>query len=151
MTLIYLDSSAVIKLFLEEPSSSEVAAAVGGRGVHCVTSDLTYAEIHGFFARAAATGRIPVPGQQQLIQDFQAWFASVAHCAVTLAQIQRAGRLAIQHNLRGADSIHLAAALECALPAASVRKVFACFDDRLTREARRMGVFDAFLTLPGLA
>lgn len=148
MTLIYLDSSAVIKLFLDEPYSAQVAAAVRGEEVHCVTSDLTYAEIHGFLSRAAATGRITSPVQRQLVRDFRAWFESVAHCAISFTQVQRAGNFAIQHNLRGADSIHLAAALECAMPGINIHRVFACFDERLTREMQKLGIFDEFLTLP---
>jgi uncharacterized protein len=151
VTLIYLDSSAAIKLFLDEPFSAQVAAAVRGKHVHCVTSDLTYAEIHGFLSRAAATGRITGSAQKQLVQDFRAWFESVAHCAISFTQVQRAGNSAIQHNLRGADSIHLAAALECAMPGVSIHRVFACFDERLIREMQRMGIFDEFLTFPDLS
>lgn len=148
MTLIYLDSSAVIKLFLEEPGSGAVEAAVRAPDAHCVTSDLTYAEIHGFLSRALSLGRITQVQQQQLVQGFQIWFDSLAHSAMAFARIQRAGKQAVLHNLRGADAIHLVTAIECLATSLNDRRVFACFDERLTREAKRTGCFDDFITDP---
>lgn len=148
MILIYLDSSAVIKLFLQEAFSDQVDRALRAPEAHALTSDLTYAELNGFFARALALGRLTPPQQKQMVEEFRAWFASVPHCAVSFAQVQRAGAFAIQHNLRGADAIHLVAAMESLSVAAGQDRVFACFDQRLTREAQRTGWFDDFLTDP---
>lgn len=148
MTLIYLDSSAVIKLFLEEPFSDQVDAAVRTQGARCVTSDLTFAEIHGFLSRARSLGRLDPPQQRQMVEDFRAWFASVPHIAVSFGQVQRAGTFAIQHNLRGADAIHLVAAMESLAVGVGRTRTFACFDQRLTREAQKTGWFDGFLTDP---
>lgn len=147
MNLIYLDSSAAIKLFMQEPFSAQVEAAVRAPEAHCVTSDLTFAEIHGFFAMALALGRITTVQQKHLVESFRAWFGSVAHSALSFSQVQRAGTFAIQHNLRGADAIHLVAATEC-LMVGGASRVFGCFDERLTREAQKTGWFDDFLTDP---
>jgi uncharacterized protein len=148
VTLIYLDSSAVIKLFLTEPGSETLEAAVRAPDAHCVTSDLTYSEIHGFLSRALSLGRITLPMQAQLVLDFQIWFDSLAHSAMSFPRIQRAGKLAIMHNLRGADAIHLVTAIECLATSLNDRRVFACFDERLTREAKLTGCFDEFITDP---
>lgn len=149
MTVIYLDASAVIKLFLDEPFSAQVEAAVLAPDAHCVTSDLTYAEIHGFLSRALSRGRISEAQQKQLVMDFQAWFDSLAHSEVSFARMRRAGQVAILNNLRGADAIHLVTAIECLVASATDRRVFACFDGRLTQEALRTGLFDDFITDPG--
>jgi predicted nucleic acid-binding protein len=148
VTLVYLDSSAVIKLFLQEPFTGEVEAAVQAPDAHCLTSDLTYAEVHGFFSRALKLGRI-TPGQQRsLLKHFQDWFARVSHAGLPFERVQRAGHLAVRQNLRGADALHLITALERVGAYTGERRVFACFDERLTYEAFQTGLFDEFVTDP---
>ena len=70
MTLIYLDSSAVIKLFLQEPFTVEVETACSAPDAHCLTSDLTYAEIHGWLSRALSQGRLTQEERRNLVRDF---------------------------------------------------------------------------------
>ena len=148
MTLIYLDTSAVIKLFLPEAFSAEVEALIMAPGATCITSDLTFAEIHGAFSRAFAVGRIKADQLNLLIEEFCWWFDQVSHAAITFQRIQRAGQLAARTNLRGADAIHLVTALETIGTFVPERRTFACFDERLVREAVRTGSFDSIATDP---
>jgi len=149
MTLIYMDASAVIKLFLDEPWRAEVEAACSAGDAHCITSDLTYAEIHGTLSRALALGRITPEEQGVLVRAFQAWFGQISHVAISFQTIRRAGQLAIKANLRGADAIHLNTAMEYVGLPSHEKRVFACFDKRLTEEAIQTGFFDGFVTDPG--
>jgi len=148
MTLIYMDASAIIKLFLEEPWAAEVEVAFTASDAHCITSDLSYAEIHGTFSRALALGRITQEQQKLLLHAFQAWFGQISHVSVTFQTIRRAGQLAINANLRGADAIHLNTAMEYVGLPCQEKRVFACFDRRLTEAAIGTGFFDGFVTDP---
>lgn len=148
MTLVYLDSSAVIKLFLQEPFTIDVETAVQAPDAHCVTSELAYAEVHGFFSRALTLGRITAGQQRSLVGHFRAWFDQVSHAGLPFPRVQRAGHLAVKQNLRGADALHLITALERVGCHSGERRVFACFDERLTREAYLTGLFDDFVTDP---
>ena len=148
MTVVYLDASAVIKLFLQEAFTAEVEAAVLAQDAKCVTSDLTYAEVHGAFSRARSRGRITAPQQRALVGSLQVWFEQVTHAAVTWDRVRRAGPLAVKANLRGADAIHLATAIETIGAFSGERRVFACFDERLSMEANNTGFFDELVTNP---
>jgi predicted nucleic acid-binding protein len=148
MTLVYLDTSAVLKLFFREPFSAEVETAVTVPDAHCITSDLTYAEIHGSLSRALSQGRLTRAEQKFLVQEFAVWFGGITHVALSFKGMQRAGQLAIKCNLRGADAIHLNTAVECVGLPSHEKRVFACFDRRLTEEAINIGFFDEFVTDP---
>lgn len=148
MTLLYLDSSAVIKLFLQEPFTGEVEAAVQAPDAHCVTSDLTYAEVHGFLSRALRLGRITLVQQLALQGHFRDWFEQVSHAGLPFERVRRAGHLAVKQNLRGAEALQLITAVERVGAYTGERRVFACFDERLTVEACRTGLFDGFVTDP---
>lgn len=52
--------------------------------------------------------------------------------------IEEAGKLAIKHQLRGFDSIHLASAL--ILESETVSLEFACYDQRLNSAAEKLGI-----------
>ena len=150
MTLVYLDTSAVIQLFIREPFTPDLQRALAGPGVACATSDLTYAESHGWFSKALTLGRITQNEQRSIIGAFNRWFDGVSLAELNFHRVRRGGERAIRHHLRGGDALHLVTATEKRGACANERRIFACFDERLTKEARaRAYSMASSRTLPG--
>lgn len=131
MAIVYFDASALVKLVVEE-DGSEVAAQLWDGCDAAVASRLAHVEV---CAALAAANRNHQLGDDDLVTALDSWdayWAAVRPVELTAAVEQRAGRLARQHALRGADAVHLASAL--ALEDSDL--VFAAWDGRLARAAR---------------
>jgi predicted nucleic acid-binding protein len=138
--ILYLDTSAYLKLFFEETGSERVAQAVA-EAWGCATHLLTYAEMRAGFARGRRMGRLTGEEAQGCAQQLdREWeqLASVVEPADTM--IRRAGNLADSLDLRGYDSVHLAAAEALAAQVAPAPFRFAAFDDALIRAAASLGL-----------
>lgn len=137
MTL-YLDTSSLVKLYLDEPGADEVTRLVADAAV-VVTSTLAYPEARATMARRRRerlmTPREHIEAVHQLDLDWPRFVSLPFDNDLALA----AGRLADIHGLRGGDAVHLAS-FEAVLAAAGDDEVrFSCADDRLTRAARSLG------------
>ena len=146
--LLYLDSCVIAKLFLLEDRSGEAIALVNDPEVVSVlTSDLSFVEVCGVFSRAAAHGRISRVQSQAFLVSFREWFlTSATHIAVRLDQVLLAGRTVVSLGIRGADALHLAAALEAQSAGAMVDAfIFVTYDLQLAKAAEDTGVFNKVL------
>jgi len=133
--ILYLDTSALVKLYIEEVGSDEVASTVSKAGV-VVTARVTYAEARATFARLAREGVIAAAAHRRVVRDLdEDWFAYTI-VDVSEVVVRRAGGLAERHNLRGYDAVQLAAALDVRL-VGGTDVSFASFDSRLNQAARR--------------
>ncbi|MGQ0570202.1 MAG: type II toxin-antitoxin system VapC family toxin [Armatimonadota bacterium] len=137
--ILYLDTSALVKLFVTETRSDRVRKAVSAAQL-TVTHAIAYVEACATFARAAhARGDDALFSalRRNLDVQWKAWEILDA----TGALIRRAADLAGRYRLRGYDSLHLAAA-EAAFDAfrAQVPFRFAVFDDRLSDAAKQAGI-----------
>ncbi len=115
MALIYFDSSALVKLLVQE-ESSDLAAELWDGCDAALASRLAYPEV---CAALAAAGRNHDLSQDDLYVAEQTWeryWASVRPVELTAAVERRAGQVARTHALRGADAVHLASALALADP-----------------------------------
>lgn len=137
--MLYLDTSALVKLFIEEADSGAVFEAVERSGAQA-THLLSYAEACAAFARVERElGR---PGWfKQLRAGLDEAWPRINVINPDKGMIQRAATLAHRHALRGYDSVHLAAAEAVHRHGPAT---FACFDRRLAEAARALGltVFD---------
>lgn len=143
MPLVYFDSSALVKLVVEE-SGSDLAADIWDGCEAAVTSRLAYPEVR---AALAAAGRNHDLSDKDLDQAESAWeeyWASIRPVELTEAVADHAGQLASQHALRGADAVHLASAL--ALREADL--IMAVWDQRLHDGARAVRLRVAPMDLP---
>ena len=132
--IVYLDSSALVKLVVTEAQSDAVDALVA-ETEYAVTSVITYAECRSAIARGARSRRVDGAAATRSLDHM---WASVHTLDVDLRLSARAGDLASRHVLRGMDALHLASALELAdgeLPVA-----FATFDRDLAAAARDEGL-----------
>jgi len=131
VTLVYFDSSAFVKLLVEEEGSALAVDMWDGCDA-AISSRLAYPEVR---AALAAAGRNHDLGEGDLELAEQAWeeyWAATRPVELTWAVEQHAGQLAPVHALRGADAVHLASALAIGDP----ELVVAVWDRRLRDGAR---------------
>lgn len=126
MALVYFDSSALVKLVVEESGSELVAALWDGCDTP-LSSRLAYPEVR---AALAAAGRNHDLEKDDLAGAERAWedfWESTRPVELTPAIERSAGALAKLHALRGADAVHLASALAVPTP----HLILAAWDRRL--------------------
>src|SRR5262245_1135817 len=141
--MLYLDTSALVKLFVVERGSAEVQAWVAAANV-LITARITYVEARAAMARGRRVGLLSESELRRAVTELDAGFRTYAIVEIDEPLVLRAGRLAEAHGLRGYDAVQLAAALEAEPDRAPFR--FASFDHGLVEAARREG-----LRVPGLA
>jgi predicted nucleic acid-binding protein len=143
MAIVYFDSSAFVKLLVEE-AGSDLAADLWDACDAAVSSRLAFPEIR---AALAAAGRNHDLDAADLVSAEKAWeqyWASVRAVELSAAVARHAGQLARNNALRGADAVHLASAL--ALQDSEL--VFAAWDQRLHAGAASAKLRLAPLALP---
>lgn len=133
MTL-YLDTSSLIKLYIEEPGGDEVRQDLSEASAGA-TSLITYAEARAAFARLRRLGNITPAGFRSAKQDLEADWSKYVVVEPTLDLCRAAGELAERYQLRGFDSIHLATFLELARERRPSETRFSSFDRHLNRAA----------------
>ena len=136
--ILYLDTSALVKLYAREEGSAVVRAAVAVAQA-IATSLLAYAEARAAFARKRRLGDISDTVLRRLKRDFERDWTTLHRMAVDEAIVRRAGELAEAHGLRAYDALHLASA-DLLQTAGAAPVIFACFDSALARAAAARGM-----------
>jgi hypothetical protein len=118
MATYYLDTSALVKLYVTEPGSAWVdlvvtARSPDGQAAHVVAlSRLAIVELAAAVSRRARLGQLDTGDRDRLVATF---LADCTRRFFTLAvlddQIRLAASLAQRQPLRGYDAMHLATAL----------------------------------------
>lgn len=134
--ILFADTSALIKLYIEEAGS--VAMAERARGVRIALSELAYAEVYSTFARRRREDLLTDREHDELAARFEHDWEGVIAVSVRPALAGRVPRLVREHPLRGADAVHLASAL--ALREAGLEVTFAVADARLAQAAAHEGL-----------
>lgn len=133
--ILYLDTSSLIKLYIEESGSEEVESLVEEASLVC-TSVIAYPEARSALARLcrerALSAEDHALAKAFLEEDWRQYLA----LEVTATVWQAAGNLAEKHALRGFDSLHLASYLYLAEAGLGEPVRFSSFDDRLNGAAR---------------
>jgi len=112
MTL-YLDTSSLFKLYVEEPGSDDVRQELADADT-AATSAVSYAEARAAFARLRRDGELTPAMFLAVKRDFDLDWSKFAIVEPTDALCRAAGDLAERYQLRGCDSIQLATFLEVA-------------------------------------
>ena len=133
--ILYLDTSSLVKLYVEEDESSKVDALVRSSEV-TATSLVAYAEARAAFARRFREKAFTSAEHDHIKTFFDKDWSRYLILSVTEDMIRLAGDLAEKHALRGFDSIHLASALTLRREL-STPIVFSCFDDNLQKASER--------------
>jgi len=140
VTVAYFDSSALVKLVIDEEGSEDAALLWDGAD-SVLTSRVAHPEVRAALAAAERGQRLDVEAHLQAKADWEEFRHALRLVEVTAQLEGEAGDLAEQHALSGFDAIHLASALTIA----AIPLVVATGDGRLHRAARATGL----TTLPG--
>ena len=136
--ILSLDTSSLVKLFLEE-AHSDVVHGWAEQAEVLATSRVAYPEAMAALGRRWREGDLDD-------DSFGAIRAAVADqwedFSILDLNEKSAGDLAIEHDLRGFDAVHLAAAIDLRSSAGTVPMSFSSFDTRLNKaaEAERLPV-----------
>ncbi len=133
--ILYLDTSSLVKLYLDEDHSDLAHAWADGAEVLC-TSRVAYPEAMAAFARRWREGDLDDEDFEGARRDLADEWPGLS--AVELNE-KAAAELAVRLDLRGFDAVHLAAAIEV-VTVSEAPTFFSSFDRQLNRAARAEGL-----------
>lgn len=133
--ILYLDTSALAKLYLEEEGSDQVREWAWAAEA-LATSRVALAELAAAIARRRREGDL---NDDESDSIRSAMTEDWNHLVVVHLDEHRAADVAFGHELRGFDAIHLAAALQVRSSLSDIPVLFSCFDQRLNKAAAEQG------------
>jgi len=136
--ILYLDTSAWVKLYVREPGSKELRAYTA-KADAMAASVVAYPEARAAFARLKAQGISTAAKHRQRLAQLNLDWGNLLRIELVPAVIRTAGDLAEVYGLRGFDAIHLASALWLK-EKTGTPLYFAVFDQRLRAAAERAGL-----------
>ena len=140
--ILFCDTSALIKLYVRESFTEEMLAAAAAASQLAVCR-IAWAEAMAALARRSRESPADADVIETVRHRLQSDWRDYVIMEVTQALVELAGDYADTFALRGYDSVQLASALM--LSQASRAPVqFACFDRRLEKAARVLGLEPAF-------
>ena len=140
MSVFYLDSSAWLKRYWEEPGTAAVLRLFAG--AELASSVLGYIEVATALSRQQLHRQVRDEDLAQQQRDLHDDWNDLNGIPLTENIVQRALSLAARHRLRGADAVHLATALEvqASLSAAGESVIFVASDRELLSAAEAAGL-----------
>ena len=135
MAIVYFDSSALVKLLVDEPGS-ELAAEIWDGCDAALASRLAYPEVRAALAAASRNRDLDEGGLAAAEQAWEDYWSAARPVELTPAVERNAGELAARHALRGADAVHLASALAVG----DSELIVAVWDRRLHAGAQAAGL-----------
>jgi len=132
--ILYLDTSALLKLYVEEPGTPAVVTLVE-QATEVATARVTYAEARAALARHQREGALLGADLRRAVRELDREWGTYNIVDLTDPLVRTAGALAERHALRGYDAVQLAAALDLAAAGGTVH--FLAFDGHLNQAARR--------------
>lgn len=136
--MLYLDTSALVKLYVRERGSRETHARLKAASI-VVTSRIAYPEARAALARRRREKGLAPTALSRAVSALSRDFSHIVVVELSEKVASKAGDLAERQALRGFDAIHLASALE-AQELIGAATEFLCFDDRLRAAAISEGL-----------
>jgi predicted nucleic acid-binding protein len=136
--VIYLDTSWLVKLYVDEGDAETVRGIVDSETA-TLASDLSYVEFHAALARRRREGSLAARTATALRARFRREWPDFGRVAVSHDVVSRAAVLVGKHPLRSLDALHLASALVVAHGAPEALR-FGAGDERLVAAARAEGL-----------
>jgi predicted nucleic acid-binding protein len=131
--ILYLETSALVKLFFRE-AGAEIVVDLVSKADSVVTSQIAYAESCSVLARRRREKRLTDEEFKAAKDHLDRMWPQMD---TILVDEIKSGELAIKHVIRGFDAIHLAAALELrTTDDHAIEVTFCSFDDRQNDAAR---------------
>lgn len=129
--ILYLDTSSLVKLYVEEPHSDKVREWVAEAEI-VATCRVAYPEALSAFTRRHRAGDLSRQEWEALAAAFTGEWG--AYAALDFDEVE-AGILVQKHGLRAFDAVHLAAARLLASHPEKLSLAFSSFDEQLNRAA----------------
>ncbi len=136
--ILYLDTSAWVKLYVREPGSKELRAYTA-KADAMAASVVAHPEARAAFARLKAQGISTAAKHRQRLAQLNLDWENLLRIELVPTVVRTAGDLAEVYGLRGFDAIHLASALWLK-EKTGTPLYFAVFDQRLRAAAERAGL-----------
>jgi len=135
--MIYVDTSALVPVFIREPKSEAVMAWLESSGERLAISEWSLVEFASAAVIKVRTGRVAASLVKQATTRVREF--AQKHCTVAVPgreEFRRAAELAADHTLklRAGDALHLAIA--ASLSAQGIL----CLDDAMIESARSLGM-----------
>lgn len=136
--ILYLDTSALVKRYFDEPGSDEVLDH-WRRADEIVVSSVAYAETAAAVYRKKREADLEEDEVRQVMEAFQRDWKSLLRVEVNDWLNGLIDRMVQRHPLRGFDALHLASAV---LIKENLGRdfLFVCFDQRLAGAALKEGL-----------
>ncbi len=113
--IAYLDTSALLKLFLPDEEGADITQRVWEAADRIVTSSITYLEARAALAAAARAKRLSAGAHESAKEHLSTVLGQVDTIELSNALARSAGDVAEVHALRAADALHLTSALEASV------------------------------------
>jgi uncharacterized protein len=136
--ILYLDTSALVKLYATESGSMQTRRAVN-RADQVASSLLAYVETRAAFARKKRMRQLSDAELERSKRAFELDWNGFVRLPADLETVRRAGDLAEQFQLRGYDALHLATA-DLLSRETGARISFLGFDAALNDAASKLGL-----------
>ena len=134
---LYLDTSALVKLYVAEEGSPVVRGALEKARL-VATSMMAYVEARAAFTRRRYERGMSAAAYRKIVRDLDADWNHYLVVEVTDLLILESARLAEVHRLRAGDAIHLASA-KTVHGGYDEALIFGCWDHRLEKAATQEG------------
>jgi len=144
--ILFCDTSALVKLYIREDFTNEMLAAAGAASAIAVCR-IAWAEAMAALARRSRESPLDTGAIDTVRGRLRADWKDYAIIEVTQSLVELAGDYADTFALRGYDSVQLAAA-RTLYERCSEQVQFACFDGRLQKAARVLGLEPVFPLSP---
>ncbi len=137
--IVYFDTSALVKGYIEEAGSREVHALLDNKAIIPGSAILIEVEMAAALQKTVRLYHLNETLLVESWQDFLDDWSAFTHLQVSESLVGRASRIAFDYKLRGYDSLHLAAALLWQ-EALAAPVTLATFDRELWLAARDAGL-----------
>lgn len=136
--IVYLDTSSLVKLYVEEAGSAAVKDIAQSATV-IAASKIAYAEARAAFVRKQREDGFPIKALRKVVEDLDRDWENYFIIEVTDGIIRAAGDIAEKYLLKGFDSIHIASAVNLK---SKIRGevYFSSADAKLNRAAGKEGI-----------
>jgi predicted nucleic acid-binding protein len=140
--ILYLDTSAVVKLFIREAGTDYLQGLYAPAGVFG-TSRICEPEFSAALAKSVRMGICSIEMAEGALKEFKRIWGSVIKVDADAGVLGSAADLAWEHGLRGYDAVHLASAMRLESLARS-HVTMVTYDMQLWDVSRKVGL----VTLP---
>ena len=141
MRIIYFDTSALVKRYVEEKGTQVVVDLIMSSDMLITTSILTYPEMKAAFTKKLRLKEMSEESYKEAIENFEKdWSMPVFSIIGLTSQVANlAGSLVERNVLRTLDAVHLASALTVK-EHFGIQVFFVSSDDRLDKAASSEGL-----------